>query len=270
MGCGETAKIESGKPVILVSVQPQKYFLDRLTGDLTENQLLIPPGFSAERYEPTMRQLTTLSKAKLYFTIGHSHFPFEADWIAKLRTSADLKIVPASEGLQLIEDDPHLWIAPVEVKEIVSRMALALKQLLPQNAAEIEQRLAKLLNDVAQVEDELDLLLSPKKGGVFIIYHPELGYLARQYELRQLAIEHEGKEAGAHSLASLVEFGKQHQISVILAQPQYSAAGAEVLARELNSRIALIDPLAYDWLANTRIIGARLAEAVSNAPTKSN
>ncbi len=45
------------KPVVSVSILPQKYFLERLAGDLVEVNVMIPPGASPATYEPTVSQL---------------------------------------------------------------------------------------------------------------------------------------------------------------------------------------------------------------------
>ena len=61
-----------------------------------------------------------------------------------------------------------------------------------------------------------------------------------------MAIEREGKEAGARGLAALITQGKQENVKVIFVQPQFNPRAAGQVARAIGGRVESIDPLAAD------------------------
>ena len=61
---------------IMVSVLPQKYFVEQIVGDHYNVNVMIPPGASPVTYEPTPMQMKELSKSFVYFRIGHIKHSF--------------------------------------------------------------------------------------------------------------------------------------------------------------------------------------------------
>ena len=63
----------NGKKTITVSILPQKYFVEKITGDHFNINVMIPPGASPVTYEPTPKQMKELSKSFAYLRIGHKY-----------------------------------------------------------------------------------------------------------------------------------------------------------------------------------------------------
>ncbi|GHT16843.1 hypothetical protein FACS189426_24480 [Bacteroidia bacterium] len=57
--------------VITVTIEPQRYFADRLVDTLFRVENLVPAGTSPETYDPAPNQMTDLARSKAYFCIGH-------------------------------------------------------------------------------------------------------------------------------------------------------------------------------------------------------
>jgi len=100
-GCrpAATPDADSNKPCLFVSVLPQAYLAQRIAGDHFQFEVMVGPGQSPHIFEPTQRQMATLSRARLYFTTG---IPFEHTLIDKLSpTFKSLRFVDTTEGLTL-------------------------------------------------------------------------------------------------------------------------------------------------------------------------
>jgi len=100
------------KPVIAVSILPQRYFVQRLTGQRFAIEVLIPPGHSPHAYDPTPKQMQRLSDSSLYFLVGL--LPFEKAWAANIAANnPNLEMIDTSRGVELInptqeaETSPH-------------------------------------------------------------------------------------------------------------------------------------------------------------------
>ena len=63
-GCGGR---ENGRPVLTVSIEPQRALLEDIVGDRFEVQTLLTSGANPETFEPTMRARMDVDKSKAYF-----------------------------------------------------------------------------------------------------------------------------------------------------------------------------------------------------------
>ena len=73
-GC--SAKSVFDKPVITVSIQPQKYMLEKIAGDKWDIKCLLSNSADPESFDPGMTHLLNLENSKAYFKIGN--IPFES------------------------------------------------------------------------------------------------------------------------------------------------------------------------------------------------
>ena len=89
--------------------------------------------------------------------------------------------------------------------------------------------------------------LAHAKHRTFLINHPSLGHFALQYNLRQISVEHEGKEASAARVQTLIDECRKDCVQVILCQEQHSDRTTQTIAKELGLPIRTINPLSYDW-----------------------
>src|SRR6056297_635350 len=83
---------------IFVSILPQSYFVERITGDFAKINVLVPPGRSPATYDPTPKQVSALGGADLFFTIG---VPFENSFLPSLQGNLpQLRIVDTARGIE--------------------------------------------------------------------------------------------------------------------------------------------------------------------------
>jgi zinc transport system substrate-binding protein len=255
---------EDPRPLVLASVLPHTFVVDRIAGGRVRAEAVIPPGASHSTYAPTLAQLQALASARLYVKVGHPSFPFEQAWLDRILAEApDLVVVDASEGLDLRAGDPHVWLAPRHVEHLAIALEAALGRLLPEHRAEFARNLAAFRAEIAALDAEIREALAPVRGRRFVVFHPAWGYFAEEYGLEQVAIEHERKEPDTRELAELLEMARREKVEVVFVQPQFSDASARVIAREIGARVEVLDPLAYDWDANLRRTAQALAAGLS-------
>ena len=92
----------------------------------------------------------------------------------------------------------------------------------------------------------------PGKSGVkyFIVYHPALTYYARDYGIRQVAIETDGKEPSARQLAGIIRNARKDKVRKIFYQNQFPKSVVEVIAQDMEAEYIEIDPLDEQVLEN--------------------
>ena len=259
--------------VIFVSILPLKYFADKIVGSNYKVEVTVPPGAGPETYAPTPKQMMLLSEAQASFSIGY--LGFEQVWLESYRSSSpDLQVFTTSKGIDLIKDehqddpghikgvDPHIWSSPKTARLIAENIYNGMMQIDPENGDTYLKNLNTLLAEIAKTDSTVTKLLAEGQSKKFIIFHPALGYLARDYGLDQLSIEFEGKVPSPKHLQTIIDAAKSEQIKIVLIQKEFDKRNAEIIARETGSQILQIDPLDYNW--PDQIID--VARKISGAP----
>jgi zinc transport system substrate-binding protein len=105
-----------------------------------------------------------------------------------------------------------------------------------------------LVAKIDSVDAMAGRLLSGYSGKSFMIYHPNLAYIARDYGLKEVSVEFEGKEPPPSRLKDLIDMAKRENIKTIFVQREYDSKNAREIAREIGGHITIIDPLSENWL----------------------
>lgn len=262
---------------LFVSVLPQKYFVERVGGAEVAVEVMVRPGMSPGDYDPTPRQLEMLAGAAAYTRTGVA---FEDVWIPRNRSKMpSLRIVDGRRGVTLLPIsghahgpqghaadegrlDPHIWTAPPLVKQQAQVIRDTLIMLRPGKRAFFDANYRRFAAELDQLDADVRKLLADKKERRFMVFHPAWGYFAHSYGLHQEAIEVEGKEPGARGLARLIEIARAERVRVIFVQKQFSRTSADAVARAIGGEVVSIDPLAEDFLRNTRMVADAMAKAM--------
>jgi zinc transport system substrate-binding protein len=247
------------RPVVLVTVPPQAFVVERIAGDLVRVETLLSGGGDPHHHEPSFDELRSVSEADLWVKVGHPDFSFETAWLDRLLAdSPGLVVVDGAAGAKLIPGDPHLWLAPNNAASLATAVTEALMELLPGSSETLLGNRNDFVLDALALDAELRETLAPVEGQWFLVVHPAWGYLAEEYGLEQVAIERDGREPDPATLAALVERGRAAKLPVVFLEPQFHDHAARVVADEIGARVEVIDPLAHDWDANLRRVAAAL------------
>jgi zinc transport system substrate-binding protein len=159
------------------------------------------------------------------------------------------------------ELDPHIWLSPSLVRSQAKIIRDSLVELDPPGAQMYRDNHAAFIGRVEKLDARLRDVLHDQQGRKFMVFHPSWGYFAASYGLEQVAVELEGKSPKPAQLGALIKQARDLGIRVVFAQPQFSRKSAEVIAREIDGEVVLVDPLAEDWFENM----SRVAEKFSKA-----
>lgn len=267
------------KPLLAVSIEPQRKMLEELAGDRFEVVSVMPAGANPETYDPPMSTRAKIADAKAYFTVGH--LPFEqtvAPGLPKIDTSVGIMPVTGTHSHGHEHDhahehshahdhahahdhgdaDPHVWTSLRNAKAMTYIMMTSLVEADPTNAETYRSNFARM----AHRYDSLDNVVAERLagGGAFAVWHPSLSYFARDYGLRQIAVGQESKEMPIGRLKEVIDAAKANKVKVFFFQKEYDSRQAENVNKEIGSRIVNINPLAYDWEEQIMIAADELSK----------
>ena len=266
-----------GKLQVTVSIPPQAYFVERIAGDQAAVNVMVGPGEEAHTYEPKPDQMKSLSQSQLFFTIG---IEYEQTWLPRFRDiNPDLAMIDSAQGIARIplsdehahddEDhqeglDPHVWLSPANGRILAENILNALGNASPENKDVFQENYEGLLADIDALDTSIQSTLQGIKSRRFMVFHPAWGYFADNYNLEQLPIQVGGQDPSASELTELIKIAQDEAIQVIFVQPSFSSANAQAIAAEIGAQVAVVDPLAQDWLGNLQAAAQAFASALEN------
>jgi len=144
--------------------------------------------------------------------------------------------------------DPHIWLSPEQALKI----AATIRDVVTIQYPDHKQRLAANYEDFAQSVDVSDRLLKQQfgslKGVGFLVFHDAYSRFVEHYKLNQIGAltVNPSKRPGAKHLAEIRQLINQSQPSCIFSEPQFAGVAIDSIVRNLNIKIAQLDPLGID------------------------
>jgi len=262
-GCGRETPVSApqGGQVLKVAVTivPQATFVKAVGGDLVDVVTVVPPGGNPENYSPTPQQMLQITNSRLFFAIG---VPSEATIIPKIKDlNPEMRIVDLPQQVDQVyphrlfpsgQRDPHMWLSPRRVQEIVRITAEELSNLDPAHRDIYAGNAAAYSAQLDQLDQEIRNSLANMDDRTIIVYHPAFGYFAADYGLEMIALESAGKEATALDLQKVIDLARQEQIKVVFYQAEIDSKQSRTLAEEIGGQAEMIAPLDPDYINNLR------------------
>lgn len=257
---------------VVVSIAPQKLFVKKIGGDKVTVEVMVPTTASAHTYTPKPSQMKSITHAKIYFSTG---MEFEDIWLEKFKAqNRDLIIADTTKDINRTilvkhhgheELDPHIWVDPINVKNIAQNIYTTLSQIDSNNSDYYKTNLENYLKELDELDNTIKKILKDvPKDTTFIVFHPAWGYFAKRYHLKQLSVEVEGKEPKMRELITLIKRAKKEHVQAIFTQPEFSDKSAKLIAKELGIEVIKTSPLAEDWAENL----IRLARAIEHKKSR--
>ncbi len=272
--CSERA--EDSRPVVSVSILPQQYMVQRIAGDNFRVNVLVPPGAGPETYEPTPGQMRDVANSLLYFSVGYIDFE-RTIFHNMMRGNDGPLMVDTSEGMDMIASeivdhgdhvhlygvDPHIWLSVPGARIQAGNMTRALIGIDPENSDFYLDNYEEFAGELDSLHESLTEMFSGSKRKTFLVFHPALGYFARDYGLEQVSVEQDGKSPTAANMRKIVDLARQEGISDIFIQMEFERENAKAVARELGGNVIEINPLSADWLGAIEDLANKLHEVLN-------
>lgn len=272
-GCAERKVVVENRAI--VSIAPLKPLVENILGDDFEISVLVPQGASPETFEPTPKQLREVESAR--FVFGTGLLEFEQELLHRIARNE--QIINLSQGIELIAGtcshahhahhdhscghahgiDPHIWCSPKSLGKMAENTYNAIASEMP-DSTKYGERYTTLCIKLLELDEEVSELCRQSPRSTFFIYHPALTYLARDYGLTQVAVEHEGKEPSAKHLVNIIEQARTEGVKHIFYQSEFPASSVEVICKDTNTTAVEINPLEENIFDNIRQIATLITE----------
>ena len=255
---------------VLTTLKPLGFIAAAVTEDVSEPKVLLPTGASPHDFALRPSDIRSINDADLVVWVGPELEGFMAKPLAKhphVLTLTQVEGMPLfdygkqagheehadeeHEGHEHDEHeghhhegvDPHIWLGPTQALVIAWAMSETLSAQDPANA---ERYRANLLAFQAKV-DAKDKVIAGQMKAVnqkgYFVFHEAYGYWERHYGMSSkghFTVSPE-RRPGARTLVEIRKALEEKQASCIYAEPQFSPAVIESVARNTGAKVLLLD-----------------------------
>lgn len=260
---------------VLTTIKPLGFIAAAITDGVSEPKVLLPTGASPHDFALRPSDIRSINEADLVVWVGPELEGFMAKPLAKHPHVLTLTRV---EGMPLFDYskqagheepadeeheghdhdghdhdgheghhhegvDPHIWLGPTQALVIAKAMSETLSARDPGNA---ERYRANLLAFQAKV-DAKDKVIAGQMKVVnqkgYFVFHEAYGYWERHYGMSSkghFTVSPE-RRPGAKTLVEIRKALEEKQASCIYAEPQFSPAVIESVARNTGAKVLLLD-----------------------------
>jgi ABC-type Zn uptake system ZnuABC Zn-binding protein ZnuA len=245
-GSGEDLQVTTSTAIIADIVR-------NVAGDLAVVRPVVPDTADPHTYASTPREIARLEESDLLITVGANleKFTQGAAWRRTLREAGvphlelaaeiellkrDIVIDHGDHVHDLREGDPHIWLDPLIVIDIVELVRRELDELAPEHREAFASNAARYTAELLQLHNEIERELAavPIERRKLIVSHDSYGYFARRYgfEVIGYVTRADNAEPSARDVANLLDLIEREQVRAVFKEPTSGARVLEQVARE--------------------------------------
>ncbi len=265
------------KSVITVSIPPLYGLTKAIVGDDFNIEILLTEGAAPETFSPTIKQIAGVQNSDFFFSCNL--LEFEKEVTKRISAQKSVRVVNISADCKLIENeediasgecvdersckhhealsehshhhhgavDPHAWLSPFELEVMALNIGEVICAAYP-DSAKYGANLEKLVGEIKKRQVDYGKQLAAGGQKLFLIYHPALSYLARDYGLQQISLENDGKNPTPTSLAKVIDIVDKYGINQMMYQVEHPQDVVKPIVDILGVNMIEINPLSADIL----------------------
>ncbi len=233
--CRQSITEKSEKLRILTTIAPLYSFTKNIAGDLADVDNLLPSGAGPHECSFSPADIVKVSRSDVLIKNG---VDLES-WLDKLMISAqtgkkEIVIADTSSGVEIIDNDPHIWLSPVNAVIQVKNIRDCLVKADPGNSETYRENAGLYIKRLKALDREIRDEVRTWKQREFVALHPAFTYFTKDYGLKQAAVIQETPE---------IEPSPKHIIDVI---KTIEAAGIKAIFSESRASHKIVDTIAED------------------------
>lgn len=281
-GKEEAEKTSKDKLTVMTSFYPMQLLTQAVVGDLADVQVMISGQQEAHHFEPSAKDMARLQEADVFVYnsddmeawVESSLNSIDTDRV-KVVESAD-NIEPISVAVETIEGevltaeddhdhdhdhegdhdheegdlhvheyDPHTWLSPKNAMIQTQAICDTMKEVDPDRAELYQKNTDAFLEKLEALDHDYQTAFSNHPDQSFVTAHAAFGYLADEYNLKQIALTgvSDNAEPSPQAMAAVIDYIKENNLPVIYFQENTSSKLADTLAAETGVKVSSLNAL---------------------------
>lgn len=245
--CGvkrENKRFATDKLKVCTSFCTMYDFVEKIGKDKVEVINIVPYGVEPHDWEPNPQSLVLLEEADLLVCNGKGMEGW-LDKIEKTINNKDITIIEASNGVDAIDGDPHVWLNPQNAKIEMMNITKALIELDRENKEYYEANYAKYSKEIDKLDEEYFARLSGCTKKEVVVSHGAFGYLCNRYGLEQIALQGVGSEGEPtlKRISEVIRLINDRDIKVVFGESASDEKIMKTISKEAKISVGKLNTL---------------------------
>lgn len=152
--------------------------------------------------------------------------------------------IDRSAGDVHLQGNPHLWLDPMNGKQIARNIAEGLKRVDPKGKEMYDRNLTQFSERIDTALPRWQARMKPFEGAKVITYHNSWPYFLKRFGLAAAGyIEPKpGIPSSTSHLRELIELIPQEKVKVLLMEPYFSDQAPKFLAEKTGVKVVVLPP----------------------------
>lgn len=257
---------QTPKLKVVTTFLPMYWFTKAVTGDLAQVEILVPPGSEIHDYQTTPKDVQAIAQADVLVKNGMGLEEFLESTV-KNAQNPKLKQIEASRGIQPLRqlspvvkpvetkgenhdrdragDNPHVWLDPLLAIKQVENIRNGLIAADPGNKDVYQANAAAYIKQLQALDQQFQQRLKLFGNGcTFITFHDAFPYLAKRYQLKQVAVvEIPEDQLSPDDIQKTIATVKKYNVKALFGEPGTDNKLLSSLSQDLKLTLRSLDPL---------------------------
>jgi len=193
-------------------------------------------------YQLTAADIKTLNNADVFIANGADMEPFISKIISQC---PDLKIVYASDGIDLIDNNPHTWLSTENYTTYINNITNGLSTISKEHSSKFSSNREKYISDILTLKNEISSSLEGISQRDIVVFNDTMTYFAKENNLnilKSLDLEHD-ESLSPQELTETIDIINKSNCNALFAEPDYSSSAINTISTETGKRVYIFDPV---------------------------
>lgn len=254
---------------VSTSILPYYYISKEIVGEKGNVNLIVPPGKSPHTYSLTPKELIPIYDSDVLIINGiglevfisklsdnlykegvkivevSNYIPKEEFIFSNHSHEEDYEHETGHKDDEVFGYDPHIWLDPyLMYNYVIPSLTEEFSKLDPTSKGFYEQNAQNLINRLKLLDEYLKEKAKTISGSIFTV-HNAFEYFAKRYDIPIIGVLQisPGVDPTPKQIIELAELANKENVKAIFNEPQLSDRAVNTLAKSLNLRTGVLDPL---------------------------
>lgn len=240
---------------VVVTIFPQYDIVRWIAGDNLNVYLIIPPGVDTHSYDPSVDDIISIKKSKLFIYTT----PSLEQWATSFKEEGKTLELSSNSNIHLEEvqekeehhthhgdhdHDPHIWTSPIYVKYMVEDICNALIEIDPEHEELYTANKNTYISELDKIIDDMNQLSIDAKDTTYYFGTPfAMYYLFHHFNIKFESIYETCATEIEPSIDDIIDMHKlikNNDIKYIYIKELVSTSVAERLIKDTNANLMML------------------------------
>lgn len=228
---------------VVTTIVPLTSVTQKILNDVVSVSSIVPTNTDPHDISLSTRELQLLTSAKTIVTWGKGLDEWVQSGIDAAADKTDV-IEASSKISDELSDDPHAWLSPRKMTQVVQGLAEDFSKKFPDEQSQIQKNTDEYLKELESLDRDFQQIKTFSNRDI-VTLHDAFGYLADDYGLNILGTIKDLPEdaPSPQDVAQIISALQKHPNAALFAESEINPAIIDTIARDTGRIVYILDPM---------------------------